>query len=217
MEEGVVRRYRADDRDAVREISWQTAFMGEPGCAFFDDQELLKDFLTLYFTDYEPLSCFVAEVEHGVVGYIVGAVDARLFRKTFFSRIFLRLLVKAFFRKAFLSKKNLIFFRAILVSLGKGEFRIPDFSGDYPATLHINLTSAARRMGLGTKLMETFLAYLKGKGVGGVHMATMSPKGASFFKKLGFGVLHQSLRSYFKPVIGRDIPVTIFGKKIKFE
>ncbi len=43
----------------VRKISWDTALLGESGSIFFDNEEILSDVLTLYFTDYEPESCLL--------------------------------------------------------------------------------------------------------------------------------------------------------------
>ena len=56
-----IRAYKAGDRRKVREISYDTAFMGESPEDFFDEEEIPADEVTLYYTDYEPESVFVAE------------------------------------------------------------------------------------------------------------------------------------------------------------
>ena len=38
---------------------------------------------------------------------------------------------------------------------------------EYPAHLHINIAAGCRRMGIGSLLMESYLAYLREKGVRG--------------------------------------------------
>ncbi len=210
----IIRLFEEKDRPDVREIAWKTAFMGQPASVFFEDKEVLCDLLTRYFTDYEPQSSFVAESEGRVVGYVIGALDARHLKRVFILRMLLPLLLKALARGTFLTKKNILFLRGFLVSFFKGELSAPDFSGGYPATLHINLDDAQRRFGTGGALMAAFLELLREKKVAGVHMATMSEAGASFFKKQGFTAVYVGRRSYFRDALGRDISVSIFAKKI---
>ncbi|MBI5873091.1 MAG: GNAT family N-acetyltransferase [Candidatus Omnitrophica bacterium] len=212
-----IRPYQKNDREIVRTIAWETAFMGGPGSLFFGDKEILADFLTLYFTDHEPQSCFVAEDEAGeVVGYILGATDTKVLNSLFFSKIFPKLLLKAFFRGTFFAGKNLRFLWSVSLSFIKGELRVPDFSCKYPATLHINLKQGARRQGVGAGLMQVYLSYLAEKKIAGVHMAAMSDKGVSFFKKEGFLVLYQGRRSYFRHLLKKDLDVFVFGRMVAF-
>lgn len=214
MPELMIRPYTKEDRMAVRAIACQTAFMGEPSSIFFDDDELLADLLTSYFTDYEPESCFVAEDSGEVVGYIIGSTCVKCLKRVFFLNILPRLALKAFLRAALFNKKNFLFFLRSAASFLKGEFASPDFSLQYPATLHINLKQGVRDKGTGSRLMSAYLGYLSDKNVAGVHMASMSEKGSSFFRKEGFSVLHRQRRSYFRHITGADCSVYIFGKKI---
>ena len=46
MEDIVIRKYKREDRQAVRDIAWETAFMGKPADVFFSDREIFADFLT---------------------------------------------------------------------------------------------------------------------------------------------------------------------------
>ena len=209
-----IRPYRLEDRFSVREIAWATAFKGESAQAFFEDKEFLADFLTLYFTDYEPGSCFVAECGPRVVGYILGATDERRLNSVFRIRIIWSLLAQALRRGVFFSGRNLRFFGGCVMSFLKGEFIGPDFSKDYPAVLHINVSSGLRGSGTGARLMSAYLEYLKKEGVRGVHLATASDDSRRFFEKQGFILLHQARRSYFRYLLGKDIPVYILGRKI---
>ena len=62
----LIRPYQKEDRPSVRRISCETAFLDADLHDFFSDEEILADALTLYFTDYEPESCFVAELEEQI-------------------------------------------------------------------------------------------------------------------------------------------------------
>ncbi len=214
MPEVVIRNFNKSDRQAVRDIAWQTAFMGESAEIFFQDKEVLCDFLTLYFTDYEPESCFVADSQGTVVGYIIGSLDEKMLNRRFFAHILVRLLFKVLVRGTLLNKRNFKFFISILRDYLRGKLYAPDFYSEYPAVLHINMLPQVRRMGVGSKLIAAFTDYLKQKGVKGVHLATFSDKGISFFKKEGFSVLYEDCRSYLRYILAKDIQVFSFGKKI---
>lgn len=214
MDEIQIRPYQASDRKHVRHIAWETAFLGEPASVFFDGQEILEDFLTLYFTDEVPESCFVAESLGSVVGYLIGAKDAKRMNRFFQTKMLPALFFKALARGIFLKRINLIFFFRCLLSFTKGEFRMPDFFKEYPAVLHINLKKGFRGSGIGSKLMDAYLEYLHREKAEGVHLATLSDQASLFFKKQGFVLLHQGRRSYFKYLLNRDLAVYIFAKKI---
>lgn len=215
MDEVLIRGYSQADRDALRDIALNTAFMGNPGDEFFEGRDVLADFLTLYFTDYEPQSCFVAEVDKKIVGYIIGAKKSSLITKTFLFKILPGLLKKIILQKTLLKKKNLRFFILLTLSFFKGEFKSEDLSSEYPATLHINITEGFRDLKIGTKLMSHYLDYLGKDNTPGVYLGTLSDKAAIFFQKQGFGLLYKGERSYFRHILGKDVPFFCYGKKLK--
>src|SRR5438552_17253630 len=68
-----IRSYRDGDRAAVRRLCCQTGFLGEPIDPVYEDRQLFADFLTTYYTDHEPESCFLLEVEGHIRGYLLGS------------------------------------------------------------------------------------------------------------------------------------------------
>jgi GNAT superfamily N-acetyltransferase len=214
MEETVIRKYKAADRSSVRDIAWETAFIGEPADIFFSGKDILADFLTLYFTDYEPQSCFVAENKTGVVGYLIGAKNTAVLYRIFLNKILARLLYKFIFQAAIFRKKNLIFIFHFLCSFSKFEFRMVDLSEDYPATMHINIKQRFRNLGIGSRLISAYFDYLRAEKVKSVYLATLSEKAAAFFMSHGFNLLYSYPRSYFKYILGRDLTGYIYGKKL---
>src|SRR5438270_12378793 len=68
-----IRGYRASDRTAVRNLCCATGFLGDPIDPVFQDHELFADFLTTYYTDQEPESSFVLEVDREIRGYLLGS------------------------------------------------------------------------------------------------------------------------------------------------
>jgi GNAT superfamily N-acetyltransferase len=214
MEETIIRKFKPEDRESVRDIAWETAFMGESAEVFFSGKEILADFLTLYFTDYEPDSCFVAVFANRVQGYLIGSMDCRILSLTFMNKIMCGLIMKSIFSGAVFRRKNLKMIFAFFLSFLKGEFNMKEVNKDYPATLHINLRKDFRKQGIGTRLISAFEEYLKGKKVKGVYLATMSSTAGDFFRNQGFSLFNQYRRSYFRHVSGQDIIVYIYVKKL---
>src|SRR3984893_16288070 len=68
-----IRSYRSSDREAVRKLCCETGFLGEPIDPVYEDRQLFADFLTTYYTDWEPASSFVAEIEGEIRGYLLGS------------------------------------------------------------------------------------------------------------------------------------------------
>jgi len=217
MDEVLIRGYNQADRNSLRDIACNSAFMGKPCEEFFEGRDVFADFLTLYFTDYEPQSCFVAEVDKKIVGYIIGAKNSNHIAKTFLFKILPGLLKKIILQKTLLKKKNLKFLISLTLSFLKGELKMEDFSKCYPATLHINIADGFRNSGIGSKLMSRFFDYLAENNIPGVYLGTLSQKAAIFFQKQGFSLLHKGERSYFRHILGKDVPFFCYGKRLRPE
>jgi len=211
----IIRKFSPQDKEQVRRISYETAFMGEPSANFFEGDEIIADALTLYFTDFEPQSCFVAESSGQVIGYLIGSKDAALMNTVFNKKILPRLLLKALRKGIFLKNKNILFFISFLRSLLKRELRDPDFSRLYPATLHLNIQRGFRGLGIGSQLISVYLDYIAKEKIRGVHFATISDKAQSFFMKQGFSQLFQGRRSYFRHLLHTDVQIFIYGKSLQ--
>ncbi|MFA4989857.1 MAG: hypothetical protein WC576_03705 [Candidatus Omnitrophota bacterium] len=206
-----IRKFQKKDREDVRRICCSTAFLGNPVSNFLDGDEIFADALTLYFTDYEPEACFVAECRGKVVGYITGAKDLRqIYRNNILFRIFIKIIASAALGKP----KNRTFIWNLLISLLKREFSEPDFSKEYPATLHINIQDGLRGSKIGAGLINAYLGYLQEQKVPGVHFATLSERASNFFNKQHFDLLYRGKRSYFSYLLHRGLTLYIYGKRL---
>lgn len=208
-----IRKFLHQDREDLRRISCETAFWELERRAVFSDDEILADALTLYYTDYEPQSCFVAVAKNRVVGYLIGTKDISAMERVSSKNIFPQLAGKALLKGIFWKTVNLKFLFYCLKSALKKEFFTPDFSKQFPAMLHINIDSGYRGQGVGESLMEAFEAYLKSQRVEGVHFGTFSEGAKNFFVKMGYTIIFQGKRSYFKPYLGKEVNFYLFGKQ----
>lgn len=210
----VIRAYQVSDRSAVRRIACLTAFHGQDYRDYIDDGEVLADALTGYYTDFEPGSCFVAEYQNAVIGYLIGSRDVRRHVGSSSVRVLWRMVSRAFFSGLFLKRQTWQLIFAAIGSFFKGEFFQPDFKQSYPATLHINIDSKYRRLKVGTRLIAAYEALLRQQKIPGVHFATMSDAAKRFFEDLGFKELYRSRRTYLRYRTGEEFWVYIMGKKI---
>ncbi len=211
----LIRPFASSDRSALRQIAFETAFMGDSARIFFEGQEFLKDALTLYFTDYEPESAWVAQGDEGIIGYIMGARDEQRMDKVILTRIIPRLVVDALRDGLLLRGRNIKLLGGFARSLFKGEFSMPSFSKTYPAVLHINIKKDSRGQGTGDALMKTLLDDFTKSGVQGVRLATMSSGASGFFCKSGFSILFKGRRSYLDSLAGQEVPLYILGRELR--
>jgi ribosomal protein S18 acetylase RimI-like enzyme len=59
----------------------------------------------------------------------------------------------------------------------------------FPAHLHINVAAAVRDAGVGSRLIQTFLAHLRSRGAPGVHLVTgEGSRNIRFYEKNGFRI-----------------------------
>lgn len=210
----LIRKYRKTDRNALRKISYETSFL-EKADELFDEPQILADALTLYFTDTEPESCFVAQQNNLIIGYIIGAKNESKMSQIAWLKIYPFLVWRAMVTGIFFKAKTLRFLAGVWASFRQGEFHSPDFTAEYPAILHINIARHFRGGGVGGKLLRSYLDYLKAEGIRGVHLSTMSESGKNFFEKNGFRLLFTTSRSFLRYYFRKDIPVFILGKKIE--
>jgi ribosomal protein S18 acetylase RimI-like enzyme len=206
--------YTGDHRADVRRISCATALLGEPLVRCFTDDETLADALTLYFTDYEPESCFVAIDQTGVVGYVVGTTDTATMRRVLGWRVIPRFAAKAVLRGQLFRGKNLKFIAHVAAGFMRGEFSTSRFSREFPATLHINVDVRGRCRSVGSALLEHYMEFLGKQGVSGVQVSTMSDGARRFFEKHGFRILAEGRRGFLRWCLGRDLPSFVLGRKL---
>jgi len=189
----------AEDRDFIRTLACDTAFSGEPVEKFFDGREIIADILTLYYTEYEKESIFIAEVEGKKAGYLIGCKNIRRYKRILITKVLPFLLLKSLIKPRLIyRKKNILFFFNCAVSFFKKEFFFPDFSNEYPATLHINVDIRYRNKGIGGKLISEYINHLKKMRIKGIHITTFSPSAVRFFEKNGFTVLYKKKITCFK-------------------
>ena len=166
-----IRQFKPEDKEAVRQVCLETS-------SFPLEKKGMKDFLLLmyndYYTEVEPDCCFVAEDESGtVIGYLLCAKKFDEYEKIF-KGLYLPEIKKLGFQYYIMAMTEILTHKS--------------FSRKYPAHLHIDLTAACRRKGVGTRLMNALKAYLKENGTDLLMLSCGASNTAAikFYEKNGF-------------------------------
>jgi ribosomal protein S18 acetylase RimI-like enzyme len=184
----VIRPYEAPDRAGVRRVCYETGFMGEPVDWLWRDRESFSDMFSGYWTDREPGSASVAELDGEIVGYLLGCADSR---KVWNAG---KLLAHHAFRRGCIVRPGTsgVFLRMMTDGISDAiHHRLPPptyYDKRWPAHLHIDLMPVCRGRHVGTKLVTGWLDTLRAEGVAGCHLQTMSENdnAIAFFEKIGF-------------------------------
>src|ERR1700745_1695506 len=191
-----IRSYEASDRVAVRKLCCETGFLGSPIDPVFQDRQLFADFLTTYYTDHEPESSFVVEIDGDIRGYLLGS------RKPLQNQLYsfwqnISLFLKALTRYFRYNSQSRRFVRWILVhgwrEVPAAPRRVPHF--------HINLLPDARKMSTTRALMSAYLSYLYRSGekhVYGQIVTFQNRRGEKMFERYGFRVLNRAEITNYK-------------------
>lgn len=209
-----IRRYRREDRPAVRVIYGMDEFARPKLLEKYPRYaEYLADEMS-YYPDFEPESLFVAEVDGQVVGALLGAVNTSNFEQVYRSKIRWRLVWRglsgAYGWPGWLTA-------VLRTEWENRKVNAPKVNRDvYPAHLHIGVLPAFRRQGLGSEMMAKYAGYLQSCSIPGYHLYASSfhPIGVAFYRKLGlelFGQFEWRLHTGFEWL---NVTELIFTKQV---
>jgi len=187
----VIRPYRPEDRPVLRAICADTGFLGQPIDPVFEDRELFADYLTSYYTDAEPESTFVCELNGEVKGYVMGSRFPK--RKARFETRMLPGLVLRGLWRYFTRPYNAASRRYVRWILTQARKENPFTPPNIPH-FHFNIRPEARSVGATRELVDIFLNYLCQHGEKEVYAQVVtyeSRRGDRMFARYGFRVIDQ--------------------------
>jgi GNAT superfamily N-acetyltransferase len=204
-----IRSYSVQDRAPVLKIAADTAFFGQAVEYFLDDRALFCDLFVAPYLDFDPSSCFIAEADGGVVGYVLGCLDLPAFTRWNGLHIYPTGMARILLGRYRIGRKTLRYGLAALFN------RFPAAPQTrYPANLHINLAESARGRGAGRMLLETYHRHLTDLGVKGVHLHTTDRNRAAclLYEKMGYSILAVSDSNLWRPMTGEMVQNRTYGK-----
>ena len=180
-----VRPYRPADLARLEEICVRTGHAGGDARGHFADPAVLPAVFAAPYAAHDPGLVFVADRGGEAIGYVLGAADSAAYYR--------------YFRERWLPTVAQRFPPVEGPPHGPDEelrdllhhperMGVPAFDRDHPAHLHIDLLPDGQGLGLGRRLMETYLDALRARGVPGVHLG-MNPANTgarAFYDRMGF-------------------------------
>ena len=208
-----IRSYRESDRAAIRRLCCDTGFLGAPIDPVYEDRQLFADFLTTYYTDWEPESSFVIEIDGEIRGYLLGS--RKPLRNQLYSfwqnvSLFLKALARSF-------RYNAASRRFVLWILMNGWREVPAAPRRVPH-FHINLLPEARKMSTTRALISAYLSYLYRCGekrVYGQIVTFESRRGEQMFERYGFRVLNRAEITKYKAFYPQSVYLSTVIKNLE--
>ncbi|MHA3772218.1 GNAT family acetyltransferase [Verrucomicrobiota bacterium sgz303538] len=185
-----IRRFQPSDRARVRELCCETGFLGNPIDPVFEDRELFADYLTAYYTDWEPESSWVLLVNGEIRGYLLGSRHPlRQQVYNFYNNI--ALFLRGIFRYPRYTEASKKFVRWILTQAWREVPAAPRRCAHF----HINLLADARQVATTRALVDGYIKYLHECGESAVYgqmVVFEDRRGTKMFERYGFKVLNKA-------------------------
>lgn len=184
-----IRPYRKEDYNKIIDICLKTGNSGEDASDLFLHGELLGLFFAAPYVVHEPEVCFViANDEDEALGYIIGTKDSEKFAEwceaNWFPELRRKYPIDVHYKSSFEKR--------IVELIHTGYIPRPE-AKLYPAHLHIDLLPEAQGMGMGKKLIQTFIEKLKKLKVTGLHLEVgrKNERAIGFYKAIGFKIISE--------------------------
>jgi GNAT superfamily N-acetyltransferase len=184
-----LRPYSASDREAVRRICADTGFLGQPIDPVFEDRELFADYLTDYYTRFEPDALLVCEVGGEVRGYLMGCrhpLRKQAYQAFANIRVAARALYRCYARPY--NGASRAFLRWVLLNSWR---EVPAAPRNTPH-FHMNVLPDARSVRGTRALIKAFLDLLRTHGcqrVYGQMVTYATRRNERLFNRYGFEVI----------------------------
>ncbi|HEY8899876.1 MAG TPA: hypothetical protein VIM61_05650 [Chthoniobacterales bacterium] len=201
-----VRSYEPRDRDDVRRLCCETGYLGQAIDPVFEDRELFADYLTSYYTDWEPESSFVIEHDGVVKGYLLGS--RRPLRQQFYD-FFLNF--SLFGRAAVRYRRYSPATREFITWILRNSWREVPAAPRRTAHFHVNLLPEAQSVAGTRVLLNKYLDYLNAAGekaVFGQMVTFESRRGAKLFERYGFQVVERREITKYRKVHPEPVYLT---------
>jgi ribosomal protein S18 acetylase RimI-like enzyme len=208
----IIRKYELKDRESVKKIAGDTAFFGEPVEALIDDRELFFDAFYAFFFDHETDTCWVAEHDGVVVGFLAGSVDAHRQQQWSSFHIYPGIAWGLMSGKYTFRRKTLHYVTDLIGQAIRGELPFTD-TERFPAHLHINVDSDSRGLGMGRQLLEAYHSHLRSLGVKGVHLHTtdQNVSACKLYEKVGYQIQDVRKTEKWIPLLGKEVENRCYG------
>lgn len=208
----IIRSYEPRDREAVRQLCCDTGYLGKAIDPVFQDRELFADYLTRYYTDWEPEASFVIEQDGRVKGYLLGS--RRPFLQQFFNLWHnMVLFLKGMARYRGYRQPTRDFIGWVL----RNSWREVPAAPRRIAHFHFNLLPEVQSIAGTRQLLGAYFDFLRAHGekqVFGQVVTFEDRRGARLFERYGFKVLEKKEITKYRNVHPEPVYLTTILKEL---
>ncbi len=183
-----IRNFHPTDLPYLYKICLKTADSGKDATQLYKDPFLVGQYFAAPYANFEPDLTFILTLNEKPYGYILGTSDTINYYK-WLNKYWLPILRKRYK----IPEQNDKTKDANIIRLIHNESYLKNELSDYPAHLHINLLPEPQGMGMGKKLIYTFITKLKQLHIIGLHLEVgKTNTGAiQFYERVGFKVIKE--------------------------
>lgn len=209
-----LRPYRPADREAVRRICADTGFLGRPIDPVFEDRELFADYLTGYYTRFEPDALLVCELGGQVRGYLMGCrqpLRKQAFQAFANIAVAARALYRCYTRPY--NRASRAFLRWVLLNSWR---EVPAAPRNTPH-FHLNVLPEARSVRSTRALIQAFLDFLRVHGhrrVYGQMVTFATRRNEGLFNRYGFRVIDRVLVTKYRALHSEPVLLSTVVKDL---
>ena len=181
-----IRPYQPKDWAATYRVCLETGDSGLDATHLHTDPNALGNIYVGAYLRFEPELAYVLEDENGVCGYVLGALDSKVFYQRYLQE-WLPPLQQTYARPTGdrgrwnpSAQLHALLFEPDMVY--KPEL------AKWPAHLHIDLIARAQGKGWGKQMIDVLLAELVARKSSGVHLgvSARNDRAIGFYQKMGF-------------------------------
>ncbi|MDE1994364.1 MAG: GNAT family N-acetyltransferase [Rhizobiaceae bacterium] len=184
-----LRPVRPDDIEQLYAISLATGEAGGDATALYRDGRMIGHIYSAPYAVLDPEAVIVAEDDAGVCGYIAGALNTVAFEERLEREWWPELRRRYADPTGDPATWDADQRRSFMIHHPK---RTPPVLTDpFPAHIHMNLLARTQGQGIGTALLDRWVANARASGIGGIHLgaSTSNHNGVRFWASRGFSRL----------------------------
>ncbi|HEV7158109.1 MAG TPA: GNAT family N-acetyltransferase [Caulobacteraceae bacterium] len=164
-----IRPYEAADLEDLYRICLATGDSGADASPLYADAKLIGELYAAPYGIFSPHTCFTAKDEHGIGGYILGALDTPVFEDLLEHRWWPALRARHADPRT-KPRESWIADDTLALRIHR-PYRTPErISQPFPSHLHIDLLPRLQGCGLGRRMMDVWLAKVRALGSKGAHL-----------------------------------------------
>lgn len=186
---------------------------------FQEDDELAPMLFADYYLDCDPESCFVAEMNQRVVGYIVGCKNTEDYRQALRWRIAPRAALRMMAKTIGVQYRRKTTYQALwwhlLARLRPHCLkRLVPSTKRYPAHSHTNVAAGHRSRGTGYALSVALHDHLREQGISGLHTVIVEKAGLNAYsnylcEKRGYQIVERARHELLEKIAGEEWCLTL--------